>query len=106
FGALFSGESLTCVEQIDAAMRPFEGGYLSAEQLGSAAGRAAAGGRIVIWTTPTLEDRLFLWFACRALLMEGVSVEQIAIAEPRVLLPDENPELARYAPLQDIGEEA
>jgi hypothetical protein len=89
-------------QQIDAAMARLENGYLSIEQIGSAARRAAGDGRIVIWTTPTLEDRLFLWFAFHALLEEGVPAGRIATAEPRVALEEVEDEDVRYASLRGM----
>lgn len=104
YASLYSGDVAAIKERVDAAMQPFEDGYLTTEQLGSAAGREAKGGRFVIWTTPTLEDRVFLWFACHALLEEGVAIDQIGIAEPQILLPSDVPEEARYANLSQLAD--
>lgn len=105
YTSLFSGEPAAIKAQVDEAMRPLEGGYLSAEQFGSAAGRLAKGGRFVVWTTPTFEDRLFLWFACSALLQEGISPARIGIAEPQLLLPSPVAARARYANLSQLSDE-
>src|SRR5690554_1356195 len=105
YTSLYSGNPAANKTQVDAAMRPLEGGYLTAEQFGSAAGRLAKGGRFVIWTTPTFEDRLFLWFACSALLQEGISPDRIGIAEPQILLPSPIPARARYANLRQLSDE-
>lgn len=89
-------------DQIAGAMSLLENGYLTTEQIGSAASHASAGGRIVVWTTPTFEDRLFLWFVFDALLEEGVSFERIATAEPRVELAAVGDEAPRYASLRSL----
>jgi hypothetical protein len=105
YETLYGGDAAGSSGQVVAAMERLEGGYLSTEQVGSAAARAADGGTVVIWTTPTLEDRLFLWFACHALRAEGMPAEQIAIAEPQILLAADNPEEARYANLSNVEPE-
>ena len=89
-------------DQVEQAMALLEDGYLSTEQLGSAAAHASSGGRIVVWTTPTLEDRLFLWFVFDALLAKGVAFERIATAEPRVALPADDEEEPRYTSLRGL----
>ncbi len=99
YRSLFSGEA---GEQVDAAMALLEGGYVSAEQLGSAAAKSAGGGRIVVWTTPSFEDRLFLWFVFDALTGEGVASDQIATAEPRVTLSEQANGSTRYTSLRDL----
>src|SRR5690554_427665 len=105
YSSLYPGGAEADKSRVDALMRPLEKGYLTTEQLGSAAGRAAKGGRFVIWTTPTFEDRLFLWFACSALLEEGIAPDRIGIAEPQILLPSPIPARARYANLSQLSEE-
>lgn len=87
---------------VAAAMARIEDGYLSTEQLGSAAAHSADGERIVIWTTPSFEDRLFLWFAFEALTAKGVPESQIATAEPRIELPAVADEPARFASLRSL----
>jgi hypothetical protein len=99
YESLLVGESKG---QIVGAMDRLENGYLSAEQIGSAALHAAGDGRIVIWTTPTFEDRLFLWFVFHALIAEGVPVGRIATAEPRVQLEAAEDEDVRYASLRGL----
>lgn len=86
----------------DQAMALFEGGYVSSEQVGSAAAQAAGDAQIVVWTTPTLEDRLFLWFCFEALVGQGVEAEQMATAEPRVRLNASGEEEARFASLRGL----
>ncbi|QDG50028.1 DUF1835 domain-containing protein [Persicimonas caeni] len=88
--------------QIAGAMALLEDGYLTTEQIGSAAAHASSGGRIVVWTTPTFEDRLFLWFVFDALMQEGVPFERIATAEPRVELPPVGDEEPRFASLRSL----
>lgn len=88
--------------QISGAMSVLEDGYLSTEQIGSAAASRARGERIVVWTTPTFEDRLFLWFVFHALREEGVAVDQIATAEPRIELPPVGDLPARFAALRSL----
>jgi hypothetical protein len=68
-------------EHIDDALAAFEDGYLSSEQLGSAAKHEAHGQRIVVWTSPAWEDRLFLWMVFRGLMDQGVAPDQIATAQ-------------------------
>jgi hypothetical protein len=87
---------------IDEAMESLERGYLSTEQLGSAAAHLAGEGRIVIWSTPAFEDRLFLWFAFEALVEEGVGADQIATAEPRVELVVEEGADVGFASLRTL----
>ncbi len=98
-------ESVTAADaagQVNQAMARLEDGYLTTEQIGSAAAHASSGGRIVVWTTPTFEDRLFLWFVFDALVEEGVSFERIATAEPRIALPAAEDEDVRYASLRSL----
>jgi hypothetical protein len=99
YASILAGDA---ADQVHGAMHRLEEGYLSAEQIGSAARHAAGGGRIVIWTTPTFEDRLFLWFVLHALIEEGVSVGSIATAEPRVPLEGVDGEEVRYASLRGL----
>ncbi len=87
---------------VAAAMARLEDGYLSTEQLGSAAAHAAGDERIVIWSTPTFEDRLFLWFAFEALTTKGVPESQIATAEPRIELAAIAEEPPRFASLRSL----
>lgn len=68
-------------QHIDEALAGFEDGYLSSEQLGSAARHAADGQRIVVWTSPAWEDRLMMWQILRGLVDQGVGADQIATAE-------------------------
>jgi len=73
--------------------------YLSTEQLGSVMAHHAAERRVILWTTPTLEDRLFLWFAFEAASRADVSVDRIATAEPHVAV---TPEEETYFALRDL----
>ncbi|MGM0558050.1 MAG: hypothetical protein ACQEVA_16820 [Myxococcota bacterium] len=76
-------------DHIDDALASFEGGYLSSEQLGSAAKHEAGDARVVVWTSPAWEDRLMLWMVFRGLLDQGVPASQIATAEMRAQVGEE-----------------
>ncbi|MFW5966097.1 MAG: DUF1835 domain-containing protein [Persicimonas sp.] len=89
-------------DAVDEAMALFEEGYVSTEQVGSAAAQAADDAQIVIWTTPTLEDRLFLWFCFEALFAEGIEAGQMATAEPQIRLEAPGEEPARFASLRSL----
>ena len=89
-------------EQIEAAIGLLEDGYMSTEQLGSAACHSAGDDHIVIWTTPTYEDRLFLWFVFDALVEQGVSASQMATAEPRIEVLVGDDEQTRYGALRSL----
>lgn len=73
--------------------------YLSTEQLGSVIAHHAAERRVVLWSTPTLEDRLLLWFAFEAADRADVSIDRIATAEPQVAV---TPEEEDYFALRDL----
>ena len=75
------GEEDTGVER---AVEELERGYLSAEQIGSKAKAHAADRRLVFWSTPTFEDRLFLWMVFDALRREEIPENRVATAEPTV----------------------
>lgn len=99
YRSILAGENTASVDEL---MATLEDGYLSSEQLGSAANHMAKGDRIVVWTTPTFEDRLFLWMVFHALLEEGVEARRIATAEPQVVVSEETDDATRYASLRAL----
>lgn len=86
-------------EDAGQAVEALREGYLSAEQIGSVASHLAEERRIVVWTAPTFQDRLFMWMAFDGLRQAGVPAERIATAEPQVGVP---PEGERYYALRDL----
>lgn len=91
---------------IDEAVAELEGGYLSAEQLGSVMAHHAGERRVVIWSTPAFEDRLFLWMAFEAARDAGISVDRLATAEPHVPVPpdDDDHYALRDLELEELAE--
>lgn len=80
-------------------LESLEDGYVSTEQLGSVIAHHARERRVVLWSTPTLEDRLLLWFAFEAANSADVEVRRIGTAEPQVpVTPDEE----EYFGLRDL----
>ena len=75
---------------IDEAVAELENSYLSSEQLGSKMVQHADERRIVFWTTPTFEDRLFLWMGFHAFRETDVAVNRIATAEAQAPVPPED----------------
>lgn len=73
--------------EIDGAIADLDDSYLTAEQLGSVAKHFCDDRRIVVWSTPAFEDRLFLWMVFDAALKAGVPTERLATAEPQVPVP-------------------
>ncbi len=85
--------------RVDEATDELASGYLSAEQLGSKAEQYADRRRLVVWTTPTFADRLFLWMCFDAFQKAGIAANRIATAEPqRPVSPDER----EYFALRDL----
>lgn len=66
---------------LDALIAPLSQGYLSSQQIGSAAAQAAGDGRIVVWTSPSWRDRLALWHVFDGLRGQGVPAKQLATAQ-------------------------
>lgn len=84
---------------VDEAVAELEDSYLSAEQIGSKIDQYVEDRRIVIWSTPTLEDRLFLWLCFDAVQGVDVPANRIATAEPQFAVgPDEE----EYFSLRDL----
>jgi hypothetical protein len=81
------------------AIHSLEDGYLSPEQIGSVVKHHARDRRVVIWTSPTLQDRLLLWMTFHAIRKSDIPVERVATAEPQISIPDEDD---RYFPLRDL----
>ena len=83
----------------EGALHELEESYLSTEQLGSVASNWADQRRLVVWTTPAFQDRLFMWMVFDALQQADISAERVATAEPRLPSPDGE----GHAPLRDMG---
>lgn len=85
-------------EAFDRALASLKDSYLSTEQLGSIARHLADQHRLVVWTTPTLQDRLALWMVFEACQQADVPARRIATAEPK--FPSTWGE--GYRPLRDL----
>ncbi|MFB6351222.1 MAG: DUF1835 domain-containing protein, partial [Bradymonadaceae bacterium] len=86
-------------ETVDGAVEELENSYLSAEQIGSKIDQYVEDRRIVIWTTPTLEDRLFMWLCFDAIQGVDVPANRIATAEPQFAASADEEE---YFSLRDL----
>jgi hypothetical protein len=86
-------------EVVSDALKSLEDGYLSPEQVGSVVKHHAKDRRIVIWTSPTFQDRLLLWMTFHAAREADVPAERLATAEPQISVPDIED---RYFPLRDL----
>jgi len=90
YGNLLGGDA-----SVDDPLEELREGYLSTEQVGSVMAHHAEERRVVVWSTPTFEDRLFLWFTFEAAREADLSVDRLATAEPRVpVSPDEEDHFA------------
>ncbi len=71
-------------EEAEDAVSELSSSFLSAEQIGSKATQYVDDRRLVIWTTPTFADRLFVWFCFDAMRKVDVPANRIATAEPQI----------------------
>jgi len=86
-------------DEADRAVAELEESYLSAEQIGSKIDQYVEDRRIIIWTTPTFEDRLFLWLCFDAVQGVDVPASRVATAEPQRPVA---PEADEYFSLRDL----
>lgn len=85
---------------VDAAIDELEESYLSAEQIGSKIDQYVEDRRIVIWSTPTLEDRLFMWLCFDAVQGVDIPANRVATAEPQIPITPGDEE--NYFSLRDL----
>jgi hypothetical protein len=84
---------------VDSALTGLQDGYLSTEQFGSIGRQHAKERQLVIWTTPTLSDRLFAWMLFDAFQRADIPADRLATAEPRVAT---GPETDRFFALREL----
>lgn len=84
-------------DQISTALAELEDGYMSTEQIGSVVGHHAGERPVLIWSTPTFQDRLFLWACFDA--VRSLGVDDVATVEPQVRDPIRAEE---YLPLREL----